>query len=263
MSAVLRRTPALPGPLEWARVNLFSSVPNALLTLLSLYLLWKYVPPFVSWALLDAVWQAPSSKACREAAGAGACWAFIGEKHRFILFGTYPFEEHWRPGVSILLFLALYAVSAMRRFWTPWLVLAWLAGLTLIGMLMWGGVFGLRYVENERWGGLVLTLLLATFGIAFAFPLSIVLALGRRSEMPVVRAVCEEAFPSPEGKRQYMRGWLGVVDGRYVVRPVGGAGSHLVGALAHSNALIVVPEAVTEVPVGGAVEVMVLERRLT
>jgi len=190
VSAVLRRSPGLPGPLEWARSNLFSSVPNALLTLLSLYLLWKYVPPFVSWALLDAVWQAPSSKACREAAGAGACWAFIGEKHRFILFGTYPFEEHWRPGVSILLFLALYAVSAMRRFWTPWLGLVWLAGLTLIGMLMWGGVFGLRYVENERWGGLVLTLLLATFGIAFAFPLSIALALGRRSEMPVVRAAC-------------------------------------------------------------------------
>jgi molybdopterin molybdotransferase len=80
---------------------------------------------------------------------------------------------------------------------------------------------------------------------------------------PVVRAVCEEAFPSPAGKRQYARGWLDVSDGRYVVRPVGGAGSHLVGNLAHANALIVVPEAVTEVPAGGTVEVMVLERRLS
>jgi molybdopterin molybdotransferase len=80
---------------------------------------------------------------------------------------------------------------------------------------------------------------------------------------PTVRAVCEEALTSPPGKRQYARGWLGVTDGRYVVRPVGGAGSHLVGDLAHANALVVVPEAVTEVPAGGTVEVMVLERRLS
>jgi molybdopterin molybdotransferase len=80
---------------------------------------------------------------------------------------------------------------------------------------------------------------------------------------PTVRAVCLEGFESPADKRQYMRGWLDVVDGRYVVRPVGGPGSHLVGGLAHSNCLIVVPEDVTEVPDGSAVEVMVLERRLS
>ncbi len=190
MSAVLPRPPVLPGPLEWLRTNLFSNLPNAILTVVALYLLWKFVPPFVNWAFIDAIWQAPSSKPCRDAAGASACWAFITEKHRFILFGTYPYEEHWRPGASTLLFFALYAVSAMRRFWAPRLALVWLVGLALIGILMWGGVFGLRYVENERWGGLVLTLILATFGIAFAFPLSILLALGRRSEMPAVRSVC-------------------------------------------------------------------------
>jgi molybdopterin molybdotransferase len=80
---------------------------------------------------------------------------------------------------------------------------------------------------------------------------------------PVVRAVCEAPMSSPAGKRQFARGWLGVEEGRYVVRPVGGPGSHLVGNLAHSNALIVLPEPVTEVPAGGTVEVMVLERRLS
>lgn len=80
---------------------------------------------------------------------------------------------------------------------------------------------------------------------------------------PVVRAVCTGAMASPAGRRQYARAWLDVVDGRYVVRPVGGAGSHLIGNLAHANALMVVPETVTEVPVGGTVEVMVLERRLS
>ena len=90
----------------------------------------------------------------------------------------------------IVVFLALYGVSAMRRFWNRNLVWIWLGGLTLIGVLMWGGVLGLRFVEQERWGGLPLTLILATFGIALAFPLSILLALGRRSDMPAMKVIC-------------------------------------------------------------------------
>ena len=176
--------------LGWLRANLFSSAPNALLTLLALYFLWRFVPPFVDWAFLDAVWRPQDAQACRAAKGEGACWAFIAEKHRFILFGTYPYEEHWRPALGILVLLALYAASALRACWRPWLALLWLAGLAAVGALMWGGVFGLRYVENERWGGLILTLLLATFGLAAAFPLSILLALGRRSDMPIVRGLC-------------------------------------------------------------------------
>jgi general L-amino acid transport system permease protein len=173
---------------RWLRENLFSSWPSALATLAILWLACTLVPPFVSWAVVDAVWSAPDSGPCR-AAGAGACWALIAEKHRFILFGTYPYEQHWRPALGIVVLIALYALSALRRFWRPQLALAWLGGLTLIGVLMWGGVPGLPYVENERWGGLMLTLLLATFGIAIAFPVSIVLALGRRSGLPAVRAL--------------------------------------------------------------------------
>jgi len=172
----------------WLRRNLFGSWPSALATLALLWLAWTLVPPFVEWAFLKAVWTAPDPRSCR-AEGAGACWALIAEKHRFILFGTYPYEQHWRPGACILILLALYVLSALRRFWRPALALAWLAGLALIGVLMWGGVAGLPYVENERWGGLTLTLLLATFGIAFAFPLSILLALGRRSRLPAVRVL--------------------------------------------------------------------------
>jgi general L-amino acid transport system permease protein len=173
---------------RWLRQNLFSSWPNALATLVILWLAWRLLPPLVEWAFLRAVWTAPDSRPCH-AEGAGACWALITERHRFILFGTYPYEQHWRPALGILVLLVLYVSSALRRFWRPALALAWLGGLALIGVLMWGGVFGLPYVENERWGGLMLTLLLATFGIAFAFPLSILLALGRRSRLPAVRAV--------------------------------------------------------------------------
>jgi general L-amino acid transport system permease protein len=175
--------------LRWLRANLFSSWPNTLLTLGVLWLLWRTVPPFIDWAFVNAIWRAPDSKLCRAAAGEGACWAFIAEKHRFILFGTYPYAQHWRPALACLILVALWITSALRRFWNRGLILAWAAGLVAVGLLMWGGVLGLPYVENERWGGLILTLLLTTFGLAFAFPLAILLALGRRSGMSVIRGL--------------------------------------------------------------------------
>jgi len=176
--------------LGWLRANLFASWPSALATLAVLWLAWRLAPPFVDWAFLDAVWVAPDSKACRAAEGKGACWAFIAEKHRFILFGTYPYDQHWRPATACAILVALWVMSALRRFWGWRLVPIWAAGLGAVGALMWGGVGGLPYVENERWGGLVLTLLLTTFGLALAFPLSVLLALGRRSTMPVIQGLC-------------------------------------------------------------------------
>lgn len=184
---ISRHVPRLTAAPEWLRANLFSSVPNTLATLLILYLAWRLVPPFLEWAFVQAIWSAADPRACREATG--ACWGFIAEKHRFILFGTYPYDQHWRPALAIVLLIGLWAASAMRAMWRPALALVWIAGLFVIGLLMWGGVLGLTYVETERWGGLILTLLLSTFGIAFAFPLSILLALGRRSQLPAVRSL--------------------------------------------------------------------------
>jgi general L-amino acid transport system permease protein len=174
--------------MRWLRDNLFSNIWSTLATLAILLLAAKLLPPFLDWALLHAVWRGADPAACREAQG--ACWAFIAEKHRFILFGTYPFEQHWRPGLATAILIGLWIASALRVFWRWWLAAVWAAGLALIGVLMWGGVLGLPYVENERWGGLILTLLLASAGIAFAFPLSLLLALGRRSELPVLRLAC-------------------------------------------------------------------------
>ena len=173
--------------MKWVRENFFGTWWQSVITLVVLWLLWKSVPPFIDWAFLDAVW-APDSKRCR--ASEGACWGLITEKHRFILFGTYPYEQHWRPALGSVVLVGLWVFSAFRRFWRWWLGLVWLGGLALIGALMWGGVFGMPYVENERWGGLILTLLLSSFGIVFAFPLGILLALGRRSDMPVVSGLC-------------------------------------------------------------------------
>jgi general L-amino acid transport system permease protein len=151
------------------------------------YLAWKILPPLVDWALIHAVWSPDNPSLCREVIGHGACWAFVVDKYRFLLFGMFPAEQHWRPALTIGILLALYGLSASHLLGRSRLASVWLVGLAAIAVLMWGGVLGLSYVENERWGGLTLTLLLATFGIAFAFPLSILLALGRRSSMPLVR----------------------------------------------------------------------------
>ncbi len=180
------------GLVGWLRANLFSSWINTAVTLLVLYFVVRWATGFIEWAVVNAVWSVENNQTqvCRDLKGTGACWAVIAEKHRFILFGTYPFEEHWRPALCVLLFIGLYVVSAMRRFWRKELALVWIGVLTLIGVLMWGSVFGLTYVPQERWGGLVITLILATFGLAFAFPLAILVALGRRSSLPAIKALC-------------------------------------------------------------------------
>ena len=184
------------GPIAWARTNLFASWWSTAVTLVLAYLIVRWTLGFVEWAFINAVWSVPmqgnqpQTGACRDMKGVGACWAVIAEKHRFILFGTYPFEEHWRPALVCALFVGLYIVSAMRRFWNWRLIPIWVGTLAAIGVLMWGGVFGLSYVPQERWGGLPITLILSTFGLAFAFPLAILVALGRRSKLPAIKMLC-------------------------------------------------------------------------
>src|SRR5215472_1081126 len=184
---VERPRPVAAGPLAWLRANLFNSIPNTILTIGALYLLAVIIPPVVRWAVVDAVWHGETGRACR---GGGACWAFIEEKGRFILFGRYPYAEHWRPLFTVVIFIAMILASCDRRLWGRRLAVLWLAGLAAVGVLMWGGVLGMAYVEASLWNGLPLTLILATIGIVFAFPLAILLALGRRSRLPAVRAIC-------------------------------------------------------------------------
>jgi len=143
---------------------------------------------FASWGLFSAYWL-PDHEACR-ADGVGACWGVVAEKYRLIIFGRYPFEEQWRPLVATLLMVALLVASCTRTFWKPWLVGAWIVVMAAFFMLMGGGVMGLTEVETGRWGGLPLTIMLATISIALAFPLSLLVALGRRSDLPAIRSLC-------------------------------------------------------------------------
>ncbi len=176
------------GVIGWLRAHLFSSWFNTILTALAIWLIIETIPGIITWAFFDSVWGDASPEACKEAAG--ACWAFIYDKYRFILFGFYPWEQHDRPLIAMIIFISLILTSCVRRAWGRPLVGAWIVGLVVVGVLMWGGVLGLTYVDNSKWGGLPLTLFLATFGIAGAFPLSILLALGRRSNMPAIKSLC-------------------------------------------------------------------------
>ncbi len=175
----------------WLRANLFASISQAIVTLLLFAVLAKAFVSLAQWGFLNAIWTVPGSdtSACRAVRGLGACWAVIPEKLRFILFGTYPFDQQWRPALATLTFIALFYVSSRRQWWRKELVLVWAAALTLIGLLMWGGIPGMPFVSQDRWGGLPVTLILATFGLAFGFPLGIVVALGRRSKLPAIRSL--------------------------------------------------------------------------
>lgn len=170
------------------RQSLFSSPLNTMLTVLVGWLLLMAVPASVEWLFIKANFSATNAQECRESGG--ACWAFIVEKHRFILFGIYPYDEQWRPLLASIVLVGVIVCSCIRWFWKPWLPILWVVGLATVAVLMWGGVFGLSLVENDRWGGLPVTLILSTFGIAFAFPFGLLLALGRRSSMPAVKSIC-------------------------------------------------------------------------
>ncbi len=176
------------GLLAWLRVNLFGDWATALTTLVIGGTLFYLSAQFLGWAIFRASWL-PNFDACR-VEGAGACWGVITEKYRFILFGRYPFEEQWRPLVATTLMLALLAASCTRAFWRPALVLLWISVLLLFFLLMYGNVLGLSKVETDRWGGLPLTILLASLSIAMAFPIALLVALGRRSNLPAIRTFC-------------------------------------------------------------------------
>ncbi len=175
----------LPQGVRWLRANLFNSPLNAALTLLVLHALIMLVPPLIDWAIVKASLSAPNEATC-EARG-GACWAFVARWYRFILFGRYPYDQQWRPTVVVLLLVGLLAVSCDRRSWGRVLALLWAAGIAAVTILMGGGVLGLMPVDTDLWNGLSLALILAVGGIGLGFPLGVLLALGRRSDMAGIR----------------------------------------------------------------------------
>ena len=187
--------PQAPPPLStsgiigWLRQNLFSSPLNAVLTILSFYLLYTVLPPLIDWVFLTSVWTGDSNQDCRGIEG--ACWAIIPNRFGQFIYGFYPEAERWRVNLTFVLFcLNLLPILSDRVPGRAFAAVFIVAIFPIIGYVLMYGAFGLPIVPTNQWGGLMLTLVLASVAILFSLPLGILLALGRRSEMPVIRTIC-------------------------------------------------------------------------
>jgi general L-amino acid transport system permease protein len=177
------------GAIAWAHANLFSSLASSSLTLALIALTLSLAPPLIAWATVNAVWSAPDGALCREHQD-GACWAFIFQKLGYLGYGSYPLAERWRVNLT-------GAIGAMLIVWLLWpgaprrALGAWLFFLAFpiaaYFLLRGSAAFGLPIVDTLLWGGVFVTLLTALVGIVFSLPLGVLLALGRRSELPIVR----------------------------------------------------------------------------
>ena len=177
-----------PTVVDRIRARFFYSNSATGITVVSVFLLAVAAFYLVDWGILSAVFRADHD-ACYQARG--ACWGFVAEKWRLILFGRYPYEDQWRPALATFAIVAMLIVSAGPRMWTRvgakialW---GWAAALLIFFGLMYGGFWGLEFVATDSWGGFPLTVILTLLGIGVSTPIGIVLALGRRSSLPVVK----------------------------------------------------------------------------
>ncbi|MCB4365939.1 amino acid ABC transporter permease [Hydrogenophaga taeniospiralis] len=177
------------GALAWLKTNLFSSAANSVKTLIVAALALWALYGAAGWVFTNAVFGA-NLEACNSVRGIGACWGVVAEKGRLIVMGRYPDTEHWRPVIATALMLGVVGISCMPRFWNRLLGPIWLTMLVVYFLLMKGGVLGLTAVPTDQWGGLPLTVMLTVVSMTMAFPLSIFVALGRRSNMPAIKTLC-------------------------------------------------------------------------
>ena len=173
--------------INWIRQNLFSSWLNSIISIVIIYFLYSIIPPLLNWFFFEATFVADDRTGCTTD---GACWAIIGARLYQFMYGFYPTDEVWR--VNVVYFLLPFFIAPLlwdkipfRKFF---LIFALIYPF-LVFFLLYGGP-GLTAVASNKWGGLLLTLFLGLGGIIIAFPLSIFLALGRRSKMPAIVAVC-------------------------------------------------------------------------
>jgi general L-amino acid transport system permease protein len=179
------------GAVGWARSKLFSSIPQTILTLVGAliggYLIWGVL----DFAVFRAVFTGTSGEACR-VPDAGACWPYVAAYNQFFIYGRYPIEERWRVNIVFFLFALLLVPLMIPK--APYkrlnVILALVVFPVVAYVLLIGDVFGLPLVETQLWGGLLVTLVVAVTGIVASLPLGILLALGRRSKLPVIKILC-------------------------------------------------------------------------
>jgi general L-amino acid transport system permease protein len=192
----------LPPPMKtsglvfWVRTNLFATPLDTIMTLIAAAILLWFVPQMFRWLFLDAQWTGTDRTFCTtvEQGGihpegwTGACWAFVGAKWKQFLFGRYPLSEYWRLWLTGMLFLILFVPLLLPKLPHKGLnALLFFGAFPIVAYFLLAGGFGLPEVETPLWGGLLVTLVISFVGIAVSLPLGILLALGRRSKMPIVK----------------------------------------------------------------------------
>ncbi|AOE83825.1 amino acid ABC transporter permease [Pseudomonas sp. TCU-HL1] len=177
------------GVLGWLRANLFSNWFNTLLTLFAIYLVWLILPPLIQWAFLQADWNGTTRADCTSE---GACWVFIQVRFSQFMYGFYPEALRWRVDLAVWIAIIGAAPLFVPRFQQKAKYgLAFLVIYPIVAYwLLHGGFLGMSTVSTSQWGGLMLTLVIAAVGIVGALPLGILLALGRRSNLPAIKVIC-------------------------------------------------------------------------
>ncbi len=172
--------------LDKVNTNFNSSNFNALLTLLVIFALIKYIPPLLNWFVFDANFAGNTKEDCTSG---GACWVFIKVWLNRFVYGLYPDTEQWRINTAFLtLFLLVGASFFVPQRYKKYIIIFLLFVYPIIGLkLISGGDFGLKYVETGAWGGLSLTFIVSAFALILCFPIGTILALGRRSKLPAIR----------------------------------------------------------------------------
>jgi general L-amino acid transport system permease protein len=188
------------GLVRWLRRNLFSTPTDIVLTLIGILLVIAILPRVLDWAFLSAQWTGPDRSVCATTAQggvqpdgwSGACWAFVNSKFEQFMYGRYAFTQRWRVDVVAAVFVLLLIPLLVPR--APYkalnAVLFFFALPVFAFFFLVGGYFGLPYVPTQQWGGLLVTMVISFVGIAVSLPFGVVLALGRRSKMPVVKMIC-------------------------------------------------------------------------
>jgi len=184
---------ATTGAIGWVRTNLFSSPANIALTLISVLLVYWIVPPFIEFMITHAVWTGADREACLPTADrpeVGACWPFVRDRFSYFIYGSYPISERWRVDI----FFVMLAIGIV---WLLWLeaprrdlgAVYFFVVVPIVSYVLLNGfeAIGLRTVDTSLWGGVLVTIVVSWVGIVFSLPLGILLALGRRSNMPAVK----------------------------------------------------------------------------
>ena len=188
--AIYEQTEARPapsnlrGPIKWIIDHLLSSPLNIALTLLGISFLYLIVPPFIQWAIIDANFVGETKADCT---GDGACWVFIAHKFTLFIYGFYPESEYWRMNTAFGLFFVFAAMfKYLGSTFTQKISIFALYPIVAFYLIS-GGIFGLEHISTDQWGGLSLTIIIASVGIVVAFPFGIILAFGRQSKLPIIK----------------------------------------------------------------------------